>query len=206
MTLLITIFIVIRNILILILERSPRIEVVEEVVEVLNVLLGAVLVAKLGNWLNTRKSTFGLEDIAPQLIELALLKLLLGWGFNICVFIDGVVLTALNRIKENFGGLLNTLEEAVIFGTAGCCFLIGMVAKNLLAVGTLNLLLASSETVLRKAQDSVMILTLPNVLAISTHRSNSLTFQSLASRESIIGSSGSLISPESSSSTFLTFS
>jgi len=44
-------------------------------------------------------------------------------------------------------------------------------------------------------------------LAKATYRRiRKLTFQSLASRESIIGSSGSLISPESSSSTFLTFS
>jgi len=64
-TLLVTVLVVIRDILVEVLESSPRVEVVEEVVKVLDVLAGAVLVTELGDGLDLAEATLGLEDGAP---------------------------------------------------------------------------------------------------------------------------------------------
>jgi hypothetical protein len=52
-TLLVPVLIVIGDILILVFKRPPRVEGVEEVVECVDFLLGAVLLSKLGNRLDT---------------------------------------------------------------------------------------------------------------------------------------------------------
>lgn len=64
------------------------------------------------------------------------------------MLVDGIVLATLDRIKENLGSFLDALEEAVVLGTTSRCLFIGMMAKNLLSVGTLNLLLCRLESVL----------------------------------------------------------
>ena len=64
------------------------------------------------------------------------------------MFIDGIKLTALDRIKKNFGSLLNTLEEAIIFSASSRGLLIRVVAENLFAVGTLDLFLGGFVAVL----------------------------------------------------------
>jgi hypothetical protein len=74
--------------------------------------------------------------------------LLLGWRFNISVLINRVILATLDRICEDLGCLLNTLEEAIILRIASSGLLIGMVTKNLLAVSTLDLLFGGSESML----------------------------------------------------------
>ncbi len=74
--------------------------------------------------------------------------MLLGRRFNVSMFVDGVVLAALDRVKKNLGSLLNALEEAVILGTAGGRLLIRVMAKNLLAVGSLDLLFCGLESIL----------------------------------------------------------
>jgi hypothetical protein len=79
---------------------------------------------------------------------------------NISSLIDRIKLAAFDGIKENLGGFLNALEEAVILRTSGSGFLIGVMTKNLLAVGTLDLLLCGSPAIFRKAKNSIMILSL----------------------------------------------
>ena len=104
-------------------------------------------------------------------------------------------------------GSLDAFEEAVILVDLACCgFLVGMVAEDLLAVGFLDLLVGGFVAVFGKAEDGVVILSLRSLSAWSFTRYTELcrTFQSFASRASIKGSSGSLISPSSSSSDFLT--
>lgn len=94
------------------------------------------------------ESTFGFEDFGPKGVVFAVFELFLGWWLHIGVFVDGVVLAALDGIEEDLSGFLNALEEAVVFGAAGGCSLIGVVAEDLLAVSTLDLLLGGFESVL----------------------------------------------------------
>ena len=76
------------------------------------------------------------------------------------MLIDGIELPTLDRVKENLGSLLDTLEKAIVLGASSRSLLIGVMAENLLAVGTLNLLLGSLDTVFRKAKNGVVILLL----------------------------------------------
>lgn len=94
------------------------------------------------------EAAFGLEDLAPELVVITVLNLLLGGWFDISMLINRIILATLDRIGENFGSLLNTLEEAVIFGVTSSSLLVGVVAENLLAVSTLDLLLGGSPSVL----------------------------------------------------------
>jgi hypothetical protein len=64
-TLLVTVFIVIWDVLILILEGAPRIEIIPEVVKVLDLFSGAVFIAKPRNGLDLGKTGLCLEDQAP---------------------------------------------------------------------------------------------------------------------------------------------
>jgi hypothetical protein len=59
---------------------------------------------------------------------------------------------------------LDTFEEAVIFSATSSSFLVRVMAKNLLAVGTLNLLLRGLESVLGQSENSVVILALRRLL------------------------------------------
>jgi hypothetical protein len=76
------------------------------------------------------------------------------------VFINGVELATLDRVEQDFSGLLDALEEAVIFSATGGGFLVGMVAKDLLAVSTLDLLFRCLVAVFRESEDCVVILAL----------------------------------------------
>jgi len=143
MTLLITVLVVIRNIFILVLERAPRVEVVEEVVECIDIIFGTVLLSELRYRLDSGEAALGFEDIAPQFVVLALFQLLFGRGFDIGVLVDGVKLATLDGIKKNFGSFLNALKEAIIFGASGGGFLVRVMTENLLAVCTLNLFFGS---------------------------------------------------------------
>ena len=161
MTLLVTVFVVIRHILIEILERPPAIEVVPEVVKVLKLLLSDVVVTKQRHGLDLGETGFRLEDPTPELEEVALGGLLLGRGFNFGGFINGVELTATNRVLQQFGGLLDTLEEAVVLVTvAQSSLLVRVVTEDLLTVGTLDLVGASAPAVLAQTQDGVVVLAL----------------------------------------------
>lgn len=160
MALLVAVLVVIRNILILVLERAPRVEAVPEVVEGLDLLLGGVLVTEPWDGLGLREAALGLEDGAPELVEVAGLGLLLGRGLDIGALIDGVELAALGGVEEDLGGLLDALEEAVILGGASGSLLIWVMAENLLAVGALDLVLRSLVAVLGKAKNGVVILLL----------------------------------------------
>jgi hypothetical protein len=102
----------------------------------------------------------GLEDRAPELVEVALGELLLGRGLNVGLLINGVKLTALGGVKQDLGGLLDALEEVVVIDAAGSSLLIGVVLQDLLAVGLLDLLLGGLPAVLGEAENLVVILRL----------------------------------------------
>ena len=55
---------------------------------------------------------------------------------------------------------MNTLEKIVVFDVTGGGFLVGVVTKDLLTVGTLNLVFCGTPAVFSKAEDLVMILSL----------------------------------------------
>jgi hypothetical protein len=146
--LLITVLVVIRDILILVLERAPRIKVIEEIVECVDILLVAFLISKFGYRLDAGEPALGFENVAPQLVIFSLFKLLLGRRLNISMFIDRVKLTALDGIEKDFSSLLNALEEAIILGTSSCSLFIRVMAENLLAVSTLDLFFGGFVAVL----------------------------------------------------------
>lgn len=160
MALLVAVLVVIRHILVLVLERAPRVEAVPEVVEGLDLLLGGVLVTEPWDGLGLGEAALGLEDGAPELVEVAGLGLLLARGLDIGALIDGIELAALGGVEEDLGGLLDALEEAVILGGASGSLLIWVMAENLLAVGALDLVLRSLVAVLGKAKNGVVILLL----------------------------------------------
>lgn len=144
----------------MVLERAPRVEAVPEVVEVLDLLLGGVLVTEPGDGLGLGEAALGLEDRAPQLVEVTGLGLLLARGLDVSALIDGVELAALGGVEENLSGLLDALEEAVILGGASGSLLIWVMAENLLAVGALDLVLRGLVAVLGKSKNGVVILLL----------------------------------------------
>lgn len=69
-------------------------------------------------------------------------------------------MATLDGVEQNLGGLLDALEEVVVLGGTGGGLLIGVVLQDLLAVGTLDLVLGGLEAVLGQTQDLVMILRL----------------------------------------------
>jgi hypothetical protein len=76
------------------------------------------------------------------------------------MLINGIILTTLDGIKENFGGFLDALEEAVIFRATSGGLLVGMVTKNLLTVSALDLFFSGLVAVFRETKDGVMVLSL----------------------------------------------
>lgn len=185
MSLLVSVLVVIRNILIKVLKGSPAVEAVPEVVKFINLLLGGVDIAKGGDGVVLGETGLGLEDLAPELVVVALLELLLGGRLDIGFLVDGVVLAALCGFKENLGGLLDTLEELIVLGTASGSLLIGVVLEDLLAVGLLDLVLGGLEAVLGETKNLVVILSLyrDDSLVLNKHHGGIiriLTFQSLA--------------------------
>lgn len=209
MALLVARFAIIGNILVEVLEAAPAVEVVEEVVELVNLLLGGVDVTERRNGVDLGETALRLEDLGPKLVVVGLLQLLLGRRLDIGLFVDRVVLAALGGVKKDLGGLLDALEELVVLCLTGGSLLVGVVLEDLLAVSLLNLLLSGSPAVLGDAEGLVVVLGLRGLLAIAPSIDVViclLTFQSLASRWSIMGSSGSLISPSSTSSTLAALS
>lgn len=208
MALLVTALAVIGDILVEVLKRTPRVKVVEEVVKVLDVLLGGVDIAKGRDGVGLGETALGLEDLAPELVVVALGELLLARGLDVGLLVDGVVLAALGGVEEDIGGLLDALEELVVLGLARGSLLVGVVLEDLLAVSLLDLLLSGLPAVLGKAEDLVVVLGLRTVSDgfFVPDGGICLTFQSLASRWSIMGSSSSSSSLSSPSSTFLALS
>ena len=126
----------------------------------LNLLLGGVLVTKLWDWLGLGEAALGLEDWGVELVEVALLDLLLGWWLDVGGWVDGVELAALDGVGQDLSGLLDALEEGVVLGGAGGGLLVWVVAEDLLAVGALDLLLGGLVAVLGEAENGVVILLL----------------------------------------------
>ena len=161
LTLLVTAFAIIGHILVEVFKCTPAVEVIPEVVKVVNLLEGAVVITQLGNGLDLGETTLGLEDTVPQLVEVTFGSLLLGGRLNVSSFIDGVKLTTLDGVRENFVGLLDTLEETVVLVTVTQGgLLVGVVTENLLAVGTLDLLGGGAPTVFGNTKNGVVILAL----------------------------------------------
>lgn len=158
-TLLVTVLVVVGNILVKVLECPPAVKVVPEVVEGLDLVASAVLVAEFGHGLGLAESAFGIEDPAPELVE-ALSRLLLAWGLDIGGLVDRVELATLDGVEQDLGGLLDALEEAVVLVAAGSGLLVGVVLEDLLAVCLLDLVLGSSPSVLGYAENSVVVLVL----------------------------------------------
>jgi hypothetical protein len=104
------------------------------------------------------EASLRLEDLAPCLIVVGLLELLLGGGLDIGLLIDGVELATLDGVKEDVGGLLDTLEELIVLGTALSGLLIGVVLEDLLAVSLLDLVLSGLPSVLGEAENLVVVL------------------------------------------------
>ena len=80
--------------------------------------------------------------------------------FNVSSLINRIELTAFDRVEKDFGGLLYAFEEGVILGGASRRFLVRVMAKNLFAVGPLDLSLCSFVAVFGQAEDGIVILSL----------------------------------------------
>jgi hypothetical protein len=161
--LLVTVLVVIGDILVEVLKGPPAVEVVPEVVEVLDLLLGALVVAKLGDGLDVGETALSLEDFTPQLVEVALLCFLLGRGLDLSGLVDGVELPAADGVGKDLVSLLDALEELVVLGGTGSSLLVGVVLEDLPAVGALDLLLGGTVTVAGYAEDGVVVLRLGSV-------------------------------------------
>ena len=111
------------------------------------------------------ETALGLEDLAPELVVVALLDLLLGRRVDIGLLVDRVVLAASDGVKKDLSGLLDTLEELVIVDTALGGLLVGVVLEDLLAVGLLDLVLGGLVAVLGEAENLVVVLGLQRELA-----------------------------------------
>jgi hypothetical protein len=159
-SLLVTVLVVIGDILIKVLESSPAVEVVPEVVKVLDLLLGGIGASKGGDGVSLGEASLGLEDLAPCLIVIGLLELLLGGGLDFGLLINGVELAALDGVKEDVGGLLDTLEELIVVDTTLSSLLIGVVLEDLLAVSLLDLVLSGPPAVLGETKNLVVVLSL----------------------------------------------
>lgn len=103
---------------------------------------------------------FTIEDLIPELVKVALLGLFLVGRLDISGLVHGIELAALDRVEEDFRGLLDAFEEGIVFGGAGRGFLVGVVAEDLFAVGTLDLRFGSAPAVFGEAEDGVVVLPL----------------------------------------------
>jgi hypothetical protein len=65
------------------------------------------------------------------------------------MLIHGIVLATLDGIEKDLSSLLDALEEVIILSATSSRLLIWMMAKDLLAVGALDLLFGSLVSVLR---------------------------------------------------------
>lgn len=118
------------------------------------------------------ETSLGLEDLAPLLVEVALLQLLLGGRLDVGLLVDGIELAASDGVEQDVGGLLDALEELVVLGAALGGLLVGVVLEDLLAVGLLDLVLGGLVTVLGQAEYLVVILGLWIECLVSISRLN----------------------------------
>jgi hypothetical protein len=65
------------------------------------------------------------------------------------MLIHGIVLATLDGIEKDLSSLLDALEEVIILSATSSRLLIWVMAKDLLAVGALDLLFGSLVSVLR---------------------------------------------------------
>ena len=165
MTLLVTVLVIVGDVLVQVLEGPPAVEVVPEVVEVLDLLLGRVLAAERRDRVDLGEAGLRLEDVAPELVEVALGELLLGRGVDVRGLVDRVELPAADRVEEDLGRLLDALEEVVVISAAGGGLLVGVVLQDLLAVGALDLILGGLPPELGNAENLVVVLALNGAIA-----------------------------------------
>jgi hypothetical protein len=127
------------------------------------VLLGALLVTESRHGLLVGETTLGNKDGVPGLVELATGELL-GRRIDIGVLVNGVELATTGRVQEEVGGLLDTLEEAVVLiAIALGGLLVGVVTEDLLTVSTLDLLGGCAPAELLETENGVVILALRKV-------------------------------------------
>lgn len=160
MSLLVSVLVVIWDILVKILEGPPTVKVVPKVVELLDLLLGGIGVAKGRDGMRLGEASLRPENLAPELIVVALLELLLGGGVDISLLINRIILAALDGVKEDLSGLLDTFKELVVLSATLGSLLVGVVLEDLLAVGLLDLVLSSLVTVLGDTKNLVVVLSL----------------------------------------------
>jgi hypothetical protein len=65
-----------------------------------------------------------------------------------------------DRVGQDFGRFLDTLEELVAFVGTSSGFLIGVMLEDLFAMGTLNLILGGAPSITGYAKNSIVILRL----------------------------------------------
>lgn len=106
------------------------------------------------------ETSLGLENVAPELVKVALGELLLGRRLDVGLLVNEIELAALGGVQKDLGRLLDALEEVVVVGTAGSSLLVGVVLEDLLAVGALDLLLGRLVPVARKTENLIVILAL----------------------------------------------
>jgi hypothetical protein len=71
-----------------------------------------------------------------------------GRRLDIGLWIDRVVLLASRGVQQDLCSLLDAFEEGVVLGKTCCGLLVGVMAENLFAMGTLDLSLRGLEAVL----------------------------------------------------------
>lgn len=86
--------------------------------------------------------------------------MLLGRGFYVCGFVDGVELAPFYGVQEDFGGFLDTFEERIVFGGPGGSLFVRVVTQDLFAMSTLDLLGSCTIAVFREPEDGVVVLAL----------------------------------------------
>ena len=160
MPFLISIFIVVGHVLILVLKSPPTIKVIPEVIERLNIFFSALIIPQPWDRLRFREAAFAVEDRTPRFEPALLRGVFFRWRVHVGAFVDGVVLAALDRVEEDFGSALDAFEEGVVFVTAGGGSFVGVVAKDLFAVGAADLVFGCSVAEFREAEDGVVVLVL----------------------------------------------
>lgn len=75
-------------------------------------------------------------------------------------------MAALDWVEQDFGGLLDTFEERVVVYGARCGLFVWMMAQDLFAVSTLDLVFCGLIAVFLETEDGVMVLILNELLAL----------------------------------------
>lgn len=83
-----------------------------------------------------------------------------GGRLDVGFFVYGVELAARDGIGESLGGSLDAFEEGIVLGLALSGFLVGMMLKDFLAVGLLDLLVCGAVAVFAEPEDGIVVLSL----------------------------------------------